>query len=100
MVAAIVEKEPEYVLNHCAKYLARDSHDERHSFFGLDAGQERARISEPWRFPVIDADDSGAPDASEWNHVTFIYLAPGNQPNISIALLTPSLGLACSRRHL
>jgi hypothetical protein len=43
MHAAIVQKEPDYVLNQCAKYLARTNTDERHSFFGLDAGQPRAR---------------------------------------------------------
>ena len=42
MLAALVQKELDYVLNHCAKYLARDNADERHSFFGLDAGQARA----------------------------------------------------------
>ena len=93
MVAAVVAKEPEYVLNHCAKYLARDNTDERHSFFGLDAGQERARISEPWRFPLVDADDSGAAGASEWNHVTFVFCAPNSRPNVSVKLLTPLLGL-------
>src|SRR3954453_16306203 len=93
MLATLVQKESDYVLNHCAKYLARANNDERHSFFGLDAGQERAAISEPWRFPLVDADDSGAADASEWNHVTFIYRAPDNRPDISVALLTPCIGL-------
>ena len=93
MLAALVQKEPDYVLNHCAKYLARDNADERHSFFGLDAGQARARISEPWRFPIVDADDSGVADASEWNHVTFIYRAPEDHPDIPVQLLTPCLGL-------
>jgi hypothetical protein len=57
MLTAVVQKEPDYVLNHCAKYLARTNIDERHSFFGLDVGQPRALISEPWRFPIMDADD-------------------------------------------
>jgi hypothetical protein len=93
MLAVVIQKEPDYVLNHCAKYLARDNADERHSFFGLDAGQARARISEPWRFPIVDADDSGVAGASEWNHVTFIYQAPEDHPDIRIQLLTPCLGL-------
>jgi hypothetical protein len=93
MSAVIVEKEPDWVLNNCAKYLARDNNDDRHSFFGLDAGHTRARISESWRFPIVDADDSGAPDASEWNHVTFIYRAPEDRPDLSVQLLSPCLGL-------
>src|SRR3954470_7701163 len=93
MLATVVQKEPDYVLNHCARYLARDNADDRHSFFGLDAGQSRARISEPWRFPIVDADDTVLADASEWNHVTFIYRAPEGRPDIRVELLTPCLGL-------
>jgi hypothetical protein len=93
MLASVVDKDKEYVSNHCAKYLARDNVDERHSFFGLDAGEPRARISEAWRFPIVDADDSGAADASDFNHVTFVYPAPSTDLNISVKLLTPCLGL-------
>jgi hypothetical protein len=105
MPADVIEKEDDYILNHCAKYLARDNTDERHSFFGLDAGQDRARISDAWRFPVIDADDSNAPDASEWNHVTFVYRARETEPRPSVKLLTPlsrvvysNSSQACRRR--
>jgi hypothetical protein len=37
MVAPVVAEEPDYVPDHCAKYLARDNTEERHSFFGLGA---------------------------------------------------------------
>ena len=93
MLASVVAKEADYILNHCAKYLARDNVDERHSFFGLDAGQARSRISEPWRFPIVDADDTGVVDASDWNHVTFVHRAPDSRLDISVKLLTPCLGL-------
>lgn len=89
MLATVVDKESDWVLNHCAKYLARDNTDERHSFYGLDAGLPRAKISESWRFPIVDADDSGAEGASEHNHVTFVYRGRG----ASVRLLTPCLGL-------
>lgn len=89
MLAAVVDKEPDWILNHCAKYLARDNTDDRHSFFGLDAGLPRARISEAWRFPIVDADDSGHRDASDWNHVTFVH----RRQDVPVRLLTPCLGL-------
>ncbi|WP_407114497.1 hypothetical protein [Bradyrhizobium sp. LMG 9283] len=89
MLAIVVDKESDWVLNHCAKYLARDNIDDRHSFFGLDAGLPRARISESWRFPIVDADDSGDKDASEHNHVTFVYRGR----DVTVRLLTPCLGL-------
>ena len=65
MPAALVTKTPEYVLNHCTKYLARDNTDERHGYFGSQKGQPRARVSESWRFPVIDAHDGREADAYE-----------------------------------
>lgn len=89
MLARVVDKESDWILNHCTKYLARDNTDERHSFFGLDAGLPRAKISESWRFPVVDADDSGEAGASEHNHVNFVYRGR----DAVVRLLTPCLGL-------
>src|SRR3954454_23001840 len=73
MEPQIVQKNPDYILNHCTKYLARDNEDTRHSYFGTFDGQPRGRISEAWRFPLVDAHDGQEADRYEWNDVTFIY---------------------------
>lgn len=76
MGVEVVSKQSDYLLNHCTKHLARDTTDSRHSYWGLYDGQARAGVSEPWRFPVIDAHDGAGVDASEWNDVSFVYVAP------------------------
>ena len=60
-----------YVLNHCTKYLARDTRALRHDFLGVDAGATRALYADSWRFPVVDASSKG-PD---WNDITFVFAA-------------------------
>ena len=80
LMAEVLEKSAEYVLNHCTRYLARDNEDTRHSFFGAYDGQTRGRFSECWRFPIIDAHDGQEQDASEWNDVTFVYVRDRHQP--------------------
>ena len=79
-MADVVDKPADYVLNHCTKYLARDNQDTRHSFFTTYDGQSRGRISECWRFPIVDAHDGQEADASEFNDVTFIYVRDRQQP--------------------
>lgn len=76
MSSDLIQKNSQYILNHCAKYLARDSEEERHSPLGIFAGQSRARISESWRFPIVDGHDGTEADAYEWNDVTFLYAIP------------------------
>lgn len=87
MAAAIVRKHEQYLLNHCTKYLARDSATPRHNYFGLWDGQRRASISESWRFPIVDAHDSTEPDAYEWNDVTFIHASEPGKPVPIVQLL-------------
>jgi hypothetical protein len=91
----IVQKSPEYVYNHCTKALARDAGPPRHAFLGLDTGDPRGRISEAWRFPVVDAHDGTEPDHYEWNDVTFVYAdgVDGRTPPVSVALLTTAHAL-------
>lgn len=82
MIAA--ERDDLYVLNHCTKYLARDSTDPRHDFLGAFAGAPRAAYADCWRFPIVDASAKG-PD---WNDVTFVYIAvPGIQEVKLVATL-------------
>src|SRR3712207_1357400 len=69
----VISKEPDYVLNHCTKYLARDNTDIRHSYFGLFDTERRSRISEPWRSPVIDAHDGPPDDRFDFNDVALVY---------------------------
>lgn len=79
-----------YVANHAARYLARDSADTRHSFFGHLENSPRARFSDGWRFPIVDGfREANEPSASlDWNRVTFVFRAedPG-QPPLSVAVV-------------
>ena len=71
----IVERDDQYVLNQCTKYLARDSADPRHDFGQYQPGDGRAAICEAWRFPFIDAhwDGVSAETSYPFNNVTFVY---------------------------
>ena len=73
--ARIVDKDDQYVLNHCTKYLAREAADGRHNFGHLPAGDPRAAICEAWRFPVVDTHwDADRPQSSyAYNDVTFVF---------------------------
>jgi len=66
------------VLNVCAKYLARDDSEPRHNFGHFSETDPRARICEPWRFPIIDSYSDGRdPVASyAYNQVTFVFGLP------------------------
>ncbi|WP_042693795.1 gluconate 2-dehydrogenase subunit 3 family protein [Azospirillum sp. B506] len=69
----IVWKDSEYVLNHCARSLARDNSDGRHSYGQFEVGDARAAIAEAWRFPIIDSfRDSSADRGAGLNLVTFV----------------------------
>lgn len=72
---ATVEKDDQYVLNHCTRFLARDSTEPRHDFGQYAAGDPRAAVCEAWRFPVVDSHfDGRSQDASYgFNDVTFIH---------------------------
>lgn len=88
-MAVLVEKDDQYVLNHCTKYLARDTTEPRHNFGqyggGSDAG---AAICEAWRFPIVDShwDGQSAQTSYPWNDVTFVYDAR-RQPAGSVAVV-------------
>jgi hypothetical protein len=94
MVSTVVPKDAEYILNHCAKFLARDNLDHRHSFLGVSGGEPRGRISEAWRFPIVDAHDSSDNDRYDFNDVTFVYAIERDKAvPASVELLTTCLGL-------
>lgn len=51
-MAILVQKDQDYLLNHCTNFLARDSVDGRHCYFGTDAGQPRAAPDELSNLPL------------------------------------------------
>lgn len=79
-----VPVESRYVLNHCAKYLARNTAlPARHSYFGhLAHNPEAARFLEGWRFPVVDTHREPEEPAGtqRLNLVTFVWRAPDDAP--------------------
>ena len=84
MKVEIIEKDDQYVLNHCTKYLARDSVDPRHDFGQYEDGDARAAVCEAWRFPIVDThwDGVSVETSFPFNDVTFVYdgrrAAPGS----------------------
>jgi hypothetical protein len=89
MTVTLASKDDRYVLNWCAKYLARDNQDERSNFGQFPAGDARGRIAESWRFPVIDGYGEG-PDPAEnyrYNTVTFIYRRFDGAPPASVQVV-------------
>lgn len=89
MAAQVLEKEDEYVLNHCTKFLARDNTDARHNFGQFGADNPRSRICESWRFPIVDAYSDGVnfEAAYAFNEVTFVYARPRELPSQQVALV-------------
>ena len=75
MAIQIVTKEDQDILNYCTKYLARDTTEPRHNFGQYDPASFRARICEPWRFPMIDSYSDGQDFISSYafNEVTFVF---------------------------
>jgi hypothetical protein len=75
MAAVLVDKDDQYVLNHCTRFLARDSTDPRHDFGQYPPGNPRAAICEAWRFPIVDSYTDGrtAESSYPYNSVTFVY---------------------------
>ncbi|MBP7147654.1 MAG: gluconate 2-dehydrogenase subunit 3 family protein [Acidobacteria bacterium] len=78
----------EYVLNHCTKFLARDTTDPRHAFVGVPVDEPRAAIADPWRFPIVDS----APGAPNDNDVTFVWAVPRQAPQPRSVLLVSTCG--------
>ncbi len=71
----VVQKDDQYVLNQCTKYLARDSADRRHDFGQYDPDDRRGTIAEAWRFPIVDShwDGVSAQTSYPFNDVTFVF---------------------------
>jgi hypothetical protein len=90
MATQLVDRDDQYILNQCTKYLARSSGDTRHNFGQYAAGDERGRIAEAWRFPVVDTywDGASTDDSYRYNAVTFVYAPPpGEARPASVAVV-------------
>lgn len=81
MTVQIAVREDQDVLNYCAKYLARENSDPRHNFGQHDPASFRARVCEPWRFPIIDSHSDRQDFVADYafNDVTFVF-ASQSQP--------------------
>ncbi|MFI9201185.1 hypothetical protein [Streptomyces sp. NPDC053048] len=75
MKVEIIERDDQYVLNHCTKYLARDGSEPRHDFGQYPPGDPGAAVCEAWRFPVVDThwDGVSAETSYPFNDVTFVH---------------------------
>ena len=92
MTPVSINKNSQYIFNHCTKYLARSNNDSRHNYGQLSANTTAANataanICESWRFPIIDSysDGQNFETGYGYNEVTFIYVStePSMQ-NISV----------------
>jgi hypothetical protein len=83
--AVLVDKDDQYVLNHCTRFLARDSTDSRHNFGQYEPDDPRAVVCEAWRFPVVDSHYDGVSVESSYayNDVTFVYDGRSHDPSQS-----------------
>lgn len=84
-MATVLPLNHQYVLNHCTSKLARSSVEVRHNYNNqFDPSDQRARISEPWRFPIVDSFGSLPPDPGnqQLNRTTFVCpLAQDSDPS-------------------
>jgi Gluconate 2-dehydrogenase subunit 3 len=85
----LVHKDSTYILNYCARSLARDNDDGRHNYGQDAAGDDRARIAEAWRFPIVDGyyDGVSLEDSQRFNIVTFVYVNRDERFDGGIALV-------------
>jgi hypothetical protein len=79
----LADRDDLYVLNHCARFLARDSTDARHDFGQFEPGDARSAICEPWRFPIVDSyfDGASVEESYRYNTVTFVYDRRADRPS-------------------
>jgi hypothetical protein len=85
--ASVVDKDAQYILNQCTRYLARDNSDPRHNFGQYSDEDRRAAICEAWRFPVVDSffDPADSVNSYQDNDVTFVYDGRADHPtNVAV----------------
>lgn len=89
MTIQVLALDPQYVLNHCTKYLARENTDPWHNFGQFGSDDPKARIAESWRFPIIDTYSDGINFTANYgfNRVTFVYQNSDNNLSKSIGVI-------------
>lgn len=89
MSVLILDRDDQYILGHCTKYLARDNRDYRHNLGQYAGDDPRGRLCEAWRFPIIDSfsDESNVQDPYAANQVTFVYEIDLASPPASVAVI-------------
>lgn len=82
MNANLVDIDDLYVLNYCARFLARSTSEPRHDFGQFTPDDRRAMICESWRFPIVDSyfDGISIEDSYHYNTVTFVYDGRAERP--------------------
>lgn len=86
----ILPKDDQYVLNHCARYLAREPGSEARHDYGQFGGDDvRSRVCESWRFPVVDSYSDGVnfEEGYAFNRVTFVYHAAGGPAPANVSVV-------------
>src|SRR5690349_13597734 len=75
LAVTVIDKDDQYVLNHCTRYLAREPGLARHDFGQYAPGDPAAAVCEAWRFPVVDAHYDGVSTTASYafNDVTFVH---------------------------
>lgn len=98
MSAVLQNKSPEYLINLFTRFLARDNQDLRHSYFDLEKELMRARVSDAWRFPIIDAHEPNSRAEIEsgvyatFNDVTFVLKEPSDGTHFNSVELVTTAG--------
>lgn len=89
MAVHVIEKDAQYLLNHCTKHLARTNPEARHVYGNVESNNTFGRVSEAWRFPIIDGFRKLDEDhvSLEFDEVTFVYMAAPNEPLSSVSVL-------------
>ncbi|HEY7770030.1 hypothetical protein [Longimicrobium sp.] len=85
MDAQIIDKDPVEILNYCAKYLARGDRFTDSS----TPNQSLTRVSEPWRFPIVETygEPGSIADIYEGqNTVTLVYVAQ-DDPRAQVSVI-------------
>src|SRR5579862_7794509 len=99
MAESFFFKDEQYVLNRCAKYLARYVVDYRHTYSTDGIQRSADNIAEAWRFPVVDTYAGGAVtvtnpnDYGDYNEVTFIYAGNNAQTPGAVGVICTFTGL-------
>lgn len=83
MLVQVIQRDDQYILNHCTKYLTRTNFDQ------LNPDDMSTQICESWRFPIIDSYSDGThfEESYKYNTVTFVYAQQGELRPQEVAVI-------------